>query len=100
LLEVAIQKLEEGIVEVPEELIEEVENRVRALEDELEYVHRKIRAEAELTDEESVSSEGIANLHVEETGESEPGVTDWDASAVRDEHRLELLTWIDKLGKG
>jgi tetratricopeptide (TPR) repeat protein len=97
LLEVAIQKLEEGIVEVPEELIEEVENRVRALEDELEYVHRKIRAEAELTDEESVSSEGIANLHVEETGESEPGVTDWDESVVRDEHRLELLTWIDKL---
>jgi tetratricopeptide (TPR) repeat protein len=99
LLEVAIQKLEDGIVDVPHELIEEVENRVWALENELEYVHRKIRAEAELTDEMSSRDEGIATLHTDETSESEPGVTDWDESTVRNERSVELLMWIDMLEK-
>jgi tetratricopeptide (TPR) repeat protein len=96
LLEEAIQKLESGHVDVTEELIGEVENRVRLLIDELEYIHVKIRAETELAEENALSGKAD-DLYEEETSGYKPTVDAWDESAVENDLRHDMLMWIDKL---
>jgi tetratricopeptide (TPR) repeat protein len=96
LMEEALQKLEGGHVDVTEELIGEVENRVRLLIDELEYIHVKIRAEAELAEENALSAKAD-DQYEGETSEYKPTVDAWDESAVENDLRYEMLMWIDKL---
>ncbi|MCW4027225.1 MAG: hypothetical protein NWE76_07065, partial [Candidatus Bathyarchaeota archaeon] len=91
LLEKAVQELEGGAVDATEELVEEIKDLVRLLEDELEYQYKKIKAEAEL----EIKEENTLNSN--EPDEKEPTVEAWDESGVNDEHKLELLMWIDKL---